>query len=395
MRPINARLRSLADSPTLAVATRAQQLRAEGADVISLALGEPDFPTPPHIVAAAEAALAAGQTRYTPTAGVPALRAAVAARARAEDGVPAETSRVVVTAGAKQALYELFQVLLEPGDEVLVPAPYWVSYPAQIALAGGVMVPISTQASDGFRIDPEAVRAAVGPRTRAILLNSPCNPTGACIGRAELEAVAELVVEHDLDLISDEVYQDLVYEGPPPVSPASLGPEVAVRTHTVDAVSKAYSMTGWRLGWFIAGRLEVAAAVTRLQSHATSNASSISQAAALAALTQPRTFQGAWLREFDRRRLEVVRGLDAIPGLRCTRPTGAFYAFPDVREHLGPKRAATDDAGLALALLEGAGVATVPGSAFGAPGHLRLSYAIGLERLQEALGRMADYLALG
>jgi len=379
------------DSPTLAVATRARQLKAGGADIISLALGEPDFATPPHIVAAAERALQAGQTRYTPTAGIPALRAAIARQAEAEDGVPAAAERVVVTVGAKQALYELFQVLLQPGDEVLVPAPYWVSYPAQIAVAGGVMVPVPTDPGAGFQLDPEALRAAVGPRTRAVLLNSPCNPTGACLGRAQLEAVAELVVKHDLDLISDEVYQDLVYEGERPTSPASLGPEVACRTHTVDAVSKAFSMTGWRLGWLIAGRPEVAAAVTRLQSHATSNATSISQAAALAALTEPRAFLKSWLQEFDRRRLEVVRGLAAIPGVQCPRPTGAFYAFPDVSAHLGPGRLAADDQQLALALLEGSGVATVPGTAFGAPGHLRLSYALGIERLREALARMRTF----
>ncbi|MDY0058872.1 MAG: pyridoxal phosphate-dependent aminotransferase [Myxococcota bacterium] len=388
---ISQRLAVLGDSPTLAVDARSKEMIRQGRPVISLALGEPDFPTPPHIVEAAIAAMHRGETRYTPTPGTPELRRAIAEKTRRDNNIPLEAADVVVSAGAKHSLFNAFEALLEPGDEVLVPLPCWVSYPPQIALAEGVLVPVPTSAGQGFRVDGDLLREKIGPRTRVILLNSPSNPTGACLTRADVTSIAELACERDLTIVSDEIYEDLVYEGERPVSPASLGPEVAARTVTINGVSKSYAMTGWRIGWAMAKDRGLVQAMTRLQSHSTSNACSVAQAAALAALTSPRDFQEDWRREFDRRRRRLVEGLNALPGVSCLMPAGAFYAFPDVSAHLGPGRRAATDTELALQLLEEAEVATVPGSAFEAPGHLRLSYALAYPRLEEALTRLTRF----
>jgi len=364
-----------------------------GRKVISLALGEPDFPTPPHIIEAAERAMQRGETRYTPTAGTPQLRRAIAEKIVQDNRIPIGPAQVVVTSGAKHALYNVFQALLEPGDEVLVPLPCWVSYPPHVELAGGRMVGVPTQAERGFRVEAEALRQRLTPQSRVILLNSPNNPTGACLQRADIEAIAALAVEKDLIIVSDEVYEDLVYEGEPPLSPASLGPEVARRTVTVSGVSKSYAMTGWRIGWLSAMDQGLVDAVIRLQSHSTSNPCSVAQAAALAALTGPRDFQQGWRFEFDRRRRALVAGLSALPGFSCPMPCGAFYAFPSIQELLGPGRIAADDTGMAMLLLEEAELATVPGSAFASPGHLRFSYALSFEQLTEALHRLRRFLA--
>lgn len=390
---VSQRLSLLNDSPTLAVDSRAKEMLQQGRPVISLALGEPDFPTPPHIIEAAERAMRRGETRYTPTAGTPALRRAVAEKIQRDNGIPVTPAQVVISSGAKQSLYNVFQAILDPGDEVLVPLPCWVSYPPQVALAGGRMVGVPTSAARGFRVEVDALAERRTPRTRAILLNSPNNPTGACLTRKDVEDIAQFAVEHDLLIVSDEVYEDLIYEGDRPVSPASLGPEVAARTITVSGVSKAYSMTGWRIGWLSSTDKAVIGAVTRLQSHSTSNPCSVAQAAALAAVTGPRDFQQGWREEFDRRRRKLVSGLNALPGVDCPSPPGAFYAFPSVQGLLGPGGIAADDSALALLLLEEAEVATVPGSAFESPGHLRFSYALSFEKLVEALSRIERFLA--
>ncbi len=389
----SSRLGRLQDSPTLAVAAKAAQLAASGRDIISLAVGEPDFPTPPHIVEAAKKAMDEGQTRYTPAAGTWRLRAAVAHKLRQDAGVVLEPAQVVVTTGAKQALFNLFQALLDPGDQVLVPRPYWVSYPAQVKLAGGEPVFYDLPTPSSPELDLDALESRIGPRCRAILLNNPNNPTGGCLSRREIEAIADMALRHDLAIVSDEIYRDLLYEGEPPLSPGALAPEVAARTFTVDGVSKAYSMTGWRIGWVGCGDRDVARAVIRLQSHSTSNACSVAQAAALAAITQPRDFQEGWRREFDRRRRALVEGLDRLPGVACTMPQGAFYAFPSITGLLGPQGRGIRTADeLAIALLEEAGVAVVPGPAFGVEGHIRLSYALAYDRLVDAMHRFESFV---
>ena len=393
MSRISTRLKTLGDSATLAIATKAKAMASRGRDVISLALGEPDFPTPSHIIEAAQAAMRRGETRYTPTAGTPALREAIAKEMSTRLGFPLGPDQIVVSTGAKQALYNTFQAILEPGDEVIVPLPCWVSYPAQVALAGGRLVGVPTKAEEGFCLDLDALPRQVGKRTRAILINSPCNPTGTCLSRSGVEEIARIALEVDLTIVSDEVYRDLVYEGDPPVSPASLGPEVAARCMIIDGVSKSFSMTGWRIGWLATVDSEVRASTIRLQSHSTSNACSVAQAAALAAITGPRGFQAGWLAEFDRRRKALLKGLNDLPGVVCQAPRAAFYAFPSVQDLLGPGGRAADDDALAMAILEQVGVATVPGSAFGAPGHLRLSYALSLERLMEAVERIKAFLS--
>jgi len=387
--PLAERARRLAPSPTLAISARARALRAQGLDVIAFSAGEPDFDTPERVKAAAVRALQEGHTRYTDTAGIPELRAAVCAKLKRDHGLEYEPADVIVSVGAKHTLYNACAVLVGPGDEVLIPSPYWVSYTEQVRLCEGTPVVVPTDEARGFQLDLDALRAAVTPRTKLLILNSPNNPTGAVYPRADLEAVAALAVDRGLWVISDECYEALAYEGRTP-SLAALGPEIKARTLVVQTCSKAYAMTGWRIG-YAAGPRAIVRAMTDFQSQCTSNPASVAQWAAVEALAGPQDDVAKMVGEFDRRRRAMVEGLAGIPGIRCTMPQGAFYAFPDVSGLFGRRwrgRTLRGSADVAAFLLEEARVAVVPGADFGSDRHLRLSYACSLPAIQEGLDRI-------
>ena len=322
------RLKTLAPSSTLAVQAKARELRRRGVDVITFGAGEPDFDTPERIKDAAIQAMRQGHTKYTEVGGVPELRAAVCGKFKRDNGLDYEPADVLVSCGAKHTLFNMVVAMLNPGDEVLVPSPFWVSYPEQARLVGAVPVAVPTREATGFDLDPERLRAAVTPRTKAIILNSPNNPTGAVFSPAALAAVAELAVERKLFVVSDECYEALTFEGRH-VSIASLGPEIKARTLTVNTCSKAYAMTGWRIG-FAAGPRDLIRAMTDVQSQVTSNPSSVAQWAAVEALVGPQDEVAKMAGEFDRRRRLIVQGLNALPGVSCVMPKGAFYAFANV-----------------------------------------------------------------
>jgi len=396
-----ARLKTLAPSSTLAVQAKARELQRRGVDVISFGAGEPDFDTPERIKEAAIGAMRRGQTKYTEVGGIPELRAAVCVKLERDNGLSYEPADVLVSCGAKHTLYNLAVALLDPGDEVLVPSPYWVSYPEQARLVGAHPVAVPTQEATGFDLDPDRLRAAVTPRTKAIILNSPNNPTGAVFSPQAVAAVAQLAVERELLVVSDECYEALTFEGQH-ASIAALGPEIKKRTLVVNTCSKAYAMTGWRLG-FAAGPRELIRAMTDVQSQVTSNPSSITQWAAVEALTGGQDEVGRMAAEFDRRRRLIVGGLNALPGVSCVMPKGAFYAFANVpglfgRTWAGPEGATRlkSSVDVTAFLLDAARVAVVPGLDFGSDDHIRLSYATsdaliteGLRRMAAALGRLA------
>ena len=387
------RLKTLAPSSTLAVQAKAKALRARGVDVISFGAGEPDFDTPERIKAAAIEAMRRGETKYTEVAGIPELRAAVCAKLKRDNGLEYEPDDVLVSCGAKHTLFNMAVAILNPGDEVLIPSPYWVSYPEQARLVGGVSVGVLTREGTGFDLDPERLAAAVTPRTKAIVLNSPNNPTGAVFSVEALEAVARLAVEADLLVVSDECYEALTFEGRH-VSIAALGPDVKARTLVINTCSKAYAMTGWRIG-YAAGPRALIRAMTDVQSQVTSNASSVAQWAAVEALAGPQDEVRTMVAEFDRRRHLIVDGLNRLDGVACARPRGAFYAFANVSGLFG--RSSAGAAGttrlggsldVAAFLLEAARVAVVPGLDFGSDAHVRLSYATSDALIREGLARM-------
>jgi aspartate aminotransferase len=386
------RLATLAPSATLAVQAKAKELKSRGIDVISFGAGEPDFDTPERVKDAAVQAMRRGQTKYTEVGGIAELRAAACAKFKRDNGLDYEPTDVLISCGAKHTLYNIFVALLDPGDEVIVPSPYWVSYPEQVRLLDGVPVTVATREATGFDLDPERVAAAVTPKTKIVVLNSPNNPTGAVFSPAALEAVARLAVERELWLVSDECYEALTFEGRH-VSVASFGPEVKARTIVVNTCSKAYAMTGWRIG-LAAGPRALIKAMTDVQSQVTSNPSSIAQWAAVEALSGPQDEVAKMAGEFDRRRRLIIDGLNALPGVRCVMPKGAFYAFADVSGLFGrrlaggaPLATSGDVTGF---LLEEARVAVVPGADFGSDRHVRLSYATSAELIREGLARMAD-----
>ncbi|MBI4508959.1 MAG: pyridoxal phosphate-dependent aminotransferase [Deltaproteobacteria bacterium] len=390
------RLAPIKPSITLAVTAKAAKLRAEGMDVIGFGAGEPDFDTPAHIKEAAKRALDLGDTKYTHVAGTPSLRKAVAKELERAHGLRFSPEQVIVSVGAKHSLYNLFQVLLDPGDEVIIPAPYWVSYPDMVMLADGKPVILPTTAASGFRVTPESLRMAITPRTRAFVLNSPSNPTGAGYDRASLEALRPIFEEHEILVVSDDIYRRLVYGDFVFHQIATLSPKMAELTVVVDGLSKSHAMTGWRIG-FMAGPKPIIDAVNTLQGQSTSNITSIAQAAAVAALEGPEECVEVMRREFDKRRSVMVDGLRSIPGVRCFDPQGAFYAFPDVSAYVG-KHAPTgkqvqDDVALCDYLLDEGKIAVVPGSGFGAPGFVRLSYATSMENITRGIARMADALS--
>lgn len=377
------------------MAARASAMKAEGVDVIDLSVGEPDFPTPSHICEAGAAAIRAGYTKYTPAPGIPALRKAIAEDASRRTGREVTAAQVIVSNGAKHCLHNVFTALLNEGDEVIVPTPYWVSYAELIKLAGARPVLVETKLEEDFKLRPEALAAAVTPATRMLLLCSPSNPTGVVYTAAELGALADVVLEKDLAVVSDEIYDQLVFDGRTSVSFPTLRPGLEERTVVVAGVSKTYSMTGWRIGWTISPA-PLAKAIGSLQSQETSNPSSISQHAALAALEGPQECVREMCEAFQKRRDLVVAGLAALPGIRVPEIGGAFYAFFDIAAHLGKsygETSVTNSVEWCEALLEAEQVATVAGSAFGAEGHVRMSFAASDEKLTEGLARIGRFLA--
>jgi aspartate aminotransferase len=394
-RRVSARIGAIAESATLAVDAKAKALKAAGRPVIGFGAGEPDFPTPGYIVDAAAAACHdAKNHRYTPAGGLPELKAAIAAKTLRDSGWAVEASQVLVTNGGKQAIYEAFAAILDPGDEVIVPAPYWTTYPESIRLAGGVPVEVVADETTGYKVSVEQLEAARTENTKVLLFVSPSNPTGAVYTRAEVEAVGRWAAGHGLWVLTDEIYEHLVYGDAEFVSLPVVVPELADKCIVVNGVAKTYAMTGWRVGWVI-GPQDVVKAATNLQSHATSNVSNVAQVAALAAVSGDLAAVAEMRTAFDRRRQTIVRMLNEIPGVVCPEPEGAFYAYPSVKGLLGKeirgKRPQTSSE-LAALILDEAEVAVVPGEAFGTEGYLRLSYALGDDDLIEGVGRLQKLL---
>ena len=390
------RLAEIQPSPTLALNARAKALAAAGKDVAGLSAGEPDFDTPDHVKEAAVQALREGFTKYTATAGIPELRAAIVKKLREENALDFAADQVIVTNGGKQALYNCFQALLSDGDEVVMFAPYWVSYPEQVLLAGGRPVVVPTRVEDGFRPDPDALAKAITPRTRAVIFNSPSNPTGAVLPRESLlELAAVMAVHPDVLVITDDIYEHLLYTGHPFINIANVAPALRSRTLVVNGMSKAYAMTGWRMG-YAAGPKPLIMGMQLVQDQATSNVNSITQRAAVAALTGPQEPIQAMAKEFHQRRDLLHIGLTQIPGVRCARPDGAFYAFPDVSAWIGKSwkgKTLGSAHDVSERLLEDLLVAAVPGEPFGAPGHLRFSFAASRATLEKGLQRLRDFAA--
>ena len=392
---LSRRISAITESATLAVDAKAKALKAAGRPVVVFGAGEPDFPTPEPIVEAAiAAARESGMHRYTPTAGLPGLKAAVVAKTRRDSGYEVDTSQVLVTNGGKQALYNAFAALLDPGDEVLLPAPYWTTYPESIRLAGGVPVDVITDESSGYLVDIAQLDAALTPRTKALVFVSPSNPTGAVYPPEQVAAIGRWAVEHGIWVVTDEIYEHLVYGDAEFSSMPVLVPELADTCIVVNGVAKTYAMTGWRVGWML-GPQDVVKAATNLQSHATSNVNNVAQRAAQFALEGDLSAVAQMRDAFDRRRQTMTRMLAEIPGVTCPEPLGAFYCYPAVKDLLGKQirgRRAGSSAELADLLLDEAEVAVVPGEAFGTPGYVRLSYALGDDDLVEGVTRMQKLL---
>jgi len=393
---VSDRIGAIAESATLAVDAKAKALKAAGRPVIGFGAGEPDFPTPEYIVAAAQAACAEPKWhRYTPAGGLPELKAAIVAKTARDSGYVIEPSQVLITNGGKQALYNGCAALLDPGDEVLLPAPYWTTYPEAIALAGGVPVDIVTDESSGYRVTIAQLEAARTPRTKALIFVSPSNPTGSVYPPDQVKAIGEWAVAHGIWVITDEIYEHLVYGDTEFSSMPVLVPELADTCLIINGVAKTYAMTGWRVGWLI-GPADIIKAATNLQSHATSNVSNVAQVAALAALEGDLEAVEDMKVAFDRRRKLITAMLNAIDGVDCPEPEGAFYVYPSVKGLLGKEfsgRTAQSSAELADLILDEVEVAVVPGEAFGTPGYLRLSYALGDDDIIEGIGRLQKLFA--
>ena len=395
-RRISARIGAIAESATLKVDAKAKALKAEGRPVIGFGAGEPDFPTPAYVVeAAVDACRDPRNHRYTPAGGLPELKRAIADKTRRDSGLEVQPAQVVVTNGGKQAIYEAFATMLDPGDEVIVPAPYWTTYPEAIQLAGGVAVPVLADESQEYKVTVEQLEAARTDRTKVLLFVSPSNPTGAVYTADEIRAIGQWVEDHGLWVLTDEIYEHLVYGDAEHVSMPVVAPEIADRCIVVNGVAKTYAMTGWRVGWMI-GPKDVIKAATNLQSHLTSNVCNVAQQAALTAVTGSLDAVADMRAAFDRRRGRIVELLDAIPGVNCPTPEGAFYVYPSVSELIGKSFDGVRPASsgeLAALVLDKAEVAVVPGEAFGTPGYFRLSYALGDDDLVTGVTRMAEFLA--
>jgi aspartate aminotransferase len=395
-RRVSARVAAITESATLAVDAKAKALKAMGEPVIGFGAGEPDFPTPAHIVeAAAEACRNPRYHKYTPAAGLPDLRDAVALKTKRDSGYDVEAAQVLVTNGGKHAVYNTFATLLDPGDEVLLPAPYWTTYPEPIRLAGGVPVVLPTDEATGFRVSVDQLEAALTPRTKVLLFVSPSNPTGAVYPRAEVEAIGRWAAERGIWVVTDEIYEHLTYGDHTFTSMPAAVPDLADRCVVLNGVAKTYAMTGWRVGWMI-GPADVVKAATNLQSHQTSNVANVSQAAALAAVSGDLAAVAEMRAAFERRGRMMHRLLAGIPGVRVLEPQGAFYAFPNLSAYVGRTirgRTVGSTLDLSEVLLEHAKVAVVPGEAFDGPGYARLSFALGDDDLSEGCRRIVDLLA--
>jgi aspartate aminotransferase len=388
------RIRQIPPSATLALNAKANQLKAQGVDVVNFGVGEPDFDTPEHIKRAAIKAIQEGFTRYTPVGGIPELKEAIIKRFQQDTGLTYKPAEIMVSCGGKHALYNLFQVLFEQGDEVVVPAPFWVSYPPMLMLAEAAPVIIPTREENGFKLTAGELKDNITPRTKGIILNSPSNPTGMVYTRAELEALAQVVLTHNLIVISDDIYDKILFDGASFSNIAMLGPELKERTFVLNGVSKTYAMTGWRIG-YAAGPAEAIAAATTLQSQSTSNPTSIAQKASVEALNGPQGFVGQMLEEFAWRRNDIYRRLLEIPGVTCPKPGGAFYIFPNLSayfDRLKPAPGQSHSQALADYLLEQAKVAAVPGQEFGEDACIRLSYATSRERIATGVMRIREAL---
>lgn len=382
---ISKRAQSIKPSPTLAIDAKAKAMKAQGLDVINFGVGEPDFDTPDNVKHAAIKAIEQGFTKYTAAGGIDPLKDAVIEKFKKDNDLNYDRSQVLISVGAKHSLYNIAQALYDPGDEVIIPSPYWVSYPPQVTLNDGVPVIVRTEEKDNFMLDPKALEAAVTSKTKALILNYPSNPTGQTYDRKTLEAIAEIAVKHNFYIIADEVYEKLLYDGIKHVSIASFGKEVFDRTITVNAVSKSHSMTGWRIG-YVGGPADVVKAMTNIQSQSTSNPTSFAQKGAVEALTGPQDFMKVMLAAFDERRKYITGALNELPGVTCAMPTGAFYCFPNVKGLYGGKVNSSSE--LALHLLEKANVALVPGDAFGDDDYIRISFATSLDDLKRAMVRI-------
>jgi len=381
------------ESVTLAITAKANQMKEQGIDVISFSAGEPDFDTPDHIKKAATDALSKGQTKYTPASGLPALRKAIAAKFLKDNGLTYDPSQIVVSCGAKHSLYNVMQAILEEGDEAIIPAPYWVSYPAMVKCAGATPVIVNTQEKNGLKMTADELRKAITERTKCLILCSPSNPTGMVYSEAELKAVAEVCLEKDILVISDEIYEKLVF-GVPFASIATVAPRLRDKCVVVNGASKAYAMTGWRIG-YAAGPKDIMTAVGRMQSQSTSNATSIAQYATIAALEGDQGCVEKMRLEYAKRRDYIVGRLRKIPGVSCGEPQGAFYVFPNVSSLYGKKyqgKAITGSTMMAETLLEKAHIATVPGGGFGADAYIRLSYATSMEKIEKGLDRLEKFV---
>jgi aspartate aminotransferase len=386
------RVQSIKPSPTLAVTARAAAMRAAGKDIVGLGAGEPDFDTPEHIKQAAIKAIQDGFTKYTPVGGTPGLKKAVVAKFKRENGFDYDVKQVLVSCGGKQSFYNLAQALLNPGDEVVIPAPYWVSYPDMVLLAGAVPVIIDAPQSQKFKITPAQLKAALTPKTRLLVINSPSNPSGMAYDEAELKALGEVLKDHPEVVIgTDDMYEHIVWKAGSFRNILNLCPDLYDRTVVLNGVSKAYSMTGWRIG-YAAGPEKLIEAMTNIQSQSTSNPTSISQVAAETALNGDQSFIGEMVKAFKERHDYVVRELNGIPGISCLETDGTFYVLPNVQGVIDRIPGISDDVALSEHLIEHGGVAVVPGSAFGAPGHVRLSIATSMANLRKAMERLKSSL---
>ncbi|MGB9711105.1 MAG: pyridoxal phosphate-dependent aminotransferase [Thermodesulfovibrio sp.] len=384
------RTKKIKPSATLAVDSRAKELKAKGMDVINFGVGEPDFDTPEHIKEAAIKAIKDGFTKYTPVGGIDELKEAIIEKLERDNGLKYEKANILVSCGAKHSLYNIAQALFGPGDEVIIPAPYWVSYPDQVLLNDAKPVIVETTEDNDFMLSVEILKENITSRTKAIILNSPSNPTGFIYTKKALEEIAEIALKHNLYIISDEIYEKLIYDGGKHISIASLSEEVKNKTIVVNGLSKSHAMTGWRIG-YAAGPEEIIKTMTKIQSQSTSNPTSIAQKAAVAALRGPQNCVAEMRQEFEKRRDHLVKELNSIPGISCKMPKGAFYAFPNIEKILG-KNGINSSMDLSIYLLEKALVAVVPGSAFGAEGYIRISYATSMENLSKGINRIRKAL---
>ncbi|HIK06620.1 MAG TPA: pyridoxal phosphate-dependent aminotransferase [Trichormus sp. M33_DOE_039] len=379
------RVSQVTPSLTLAIAAKAKAMKAEGIDVCSFSAGEPDFDTPAHIKAAAAKALESGKTKYGPAAGEPKLREAIAHKLQSDNGLNYKAENVLVTNGGKHSLYNLMVALIDPGDEVIIPAPYWLSYPEMVTLVGGKPVIIQTDVATGYKITPEQLRKAITPKTKLFVLNSPSNPTGMVYTPEEIKALAQVIIDADIFVVSDEIYEKILYDGAEHISIGSLGQEIFERTLISNGFAKAYSMTGWRLG-YLAGPVEIIKAASTIQGHSTSNVCTFAQYGAIAALESSQDCVEEMRQAFAKRRQVMLDRLNAIPGLSCPKPDGAFYLFPDISK-TGLKSLEFCDA-----LIEAHQVAVIPGIAFGADNNIRLSYATDLATIEKGMDRLEKFV---